>query len=54
VPLKEIDAPLVLAVLRKIEKRGALETAKRVRQRMSADFVHGFRRVPAAMIPLRE
>ncbi|TMJ13368.1 MAG: DUF4102 domain-containing protein [Alphaproteobacteria bacterium] len=41
VPLKEIDAPLVLAVLRKIEKRGALETAKRVRQRMSAVFVHG-------------
>ncbi|MFN3945638.1 MAG: tyrosine-type recombinase/integrase [Allosphingosinicella sp.] len=41
VPLREIDAPLVLAVLRKIEKRGALETAKRVRQRMSAVFVHG-------------
>jgi integrase len=41
VPLKEIDAPLVLAVLRKIERRGALETAKRVRQRMSAVFVHG-------------
>lgn len=41
VPLKEIDAPLVLAVLRKIEKRGALETAKRVRQRISAVFVHG-------------
>lgn len=32
VPLKEIDAPLVLAVLRKIEKRGALETTGRVRQ----------------------
>jgi integrase len=41
VPLREIDAPLVLAVLRKIERRGALETAKRVRQRMSAVFVHG-------------
>ena len=41
VPMKEIDAPLVLAVLRKVEKRGALETAKRVRQRMSAVFVHG-------------
>jgi integrase len=41
VPLKEIDAPLVLAVLRKIERRGALETAKRVRQRISAVFVHG-------------
>lgn len=41
IPLREIDAPLVLAILRKIEKRGALETAKRVRQRMSAVFVHG-------------
>jgi len=39
IPLKELDAPLVLATLRKIEKRGALETAKRVRQRMSAVFV---------------
>lgn len=41
IPLKEIDAPIVLAVLRKIEKRGAIETAKRVRQRISAVFVHG-------------
>jgi integrase len=40
-PIKEIEAPIVLAVLRKIEARGALETAKRVRQRMSAVFVHG-------------
>lgn len=41
IPLKELDAPSILAVLRKIEKRGALETAKRVRQRISAVFVHG-------------
>ncbi|HYO97943.1 MAG TPA: integrase arm-type DNA-binding domain-containing protein, partial [Polyangiaceae bacterium] len=41
VPLREIDVPLTLAVLRKIERRGALETSKRVRQRMSAVFVHG-------------
>lgn len=41
IPLKEIDAPIVLAVLRKIEKRGAIETARRVRQRISAVFVHG-------------
>lgn len=40
-PLTEIDVPLTLAVLRKIEERGALETAKRVRQRMSAVFVYG-------------
>lgn len=39
VPINELDAPLVLAVLRKIEARGSLETAKRVRQRMSGVFV---------------
>lgn len=39
-PIKQLEAPLVLAVLRKIEARGSLETAKRVRQRMSAVFVH--------------
>jgi integrase len=38
-PIREIDAPLVLAALRKIENRGSLETAKRVRQRISAVFV---------------
>lgn len=40
IPISQLDAPLVLAVLRKIEDRGSLETAKRVRQRMSAVFVH--------------
>lgn len=40
IPIRQLDAPLVLAVLRKIETRGSLETAKRVRQRMSAIFVH--------------
>lgn len=39
-PISEIDEPMVLSVLRKIEKRGAIETAHRVRQRMSAVFVH--------------
>lgn len=39
-PIAQLDAPTVLAVLRKIEGRGSLETAKRVRQRMSAIFVH--------------
>ncbi|WBO22000.1 tyrosine-type recombinase/integrase [Sphingomonas abietis] len=38
-PLSEIDPPGVLEVLRKVEKRGAIETAKRLRQRMSAVFV---------------
>jgi integrase len=40
IPIKQLDAPLVLAILRKIEARGSIETAKRVRQRMSAIFVH--------------
>lgn len=40
-PLKEIDAPLILSVLRKIEKRGSIETAKRIRQHVSAVFVYG-------------
>jgi integrase len=38
-PIAELDEPMVLSVLRKIEKRGAIETAHRVRQRMSAVFV---------------
>jgi len=55
VPLRQIDAPLVLASLRKIEARGSLETAKRVRQRMSAVFVHAISEGicgsdPAAMV----
>lgn len=39
-PIADIDEPMVLMVLRKIEKRGAIETAHRVRQRVSAVFVH--------------
>lgn len=38
-PIGELNAPLVLAVLREIESRGAIETAKRVRQRISGVFV---------------
>lgn len=38
-PIAEISLPLVLAVLRGIEARGAIETAKRVRHRISAVFV---------------
>jgi integrase len=39
-PIKEIEPPAVLDVLRKIEKRPAIETARRVRQRMSQVFVY--------------
>ena len=38
-PIRDIDAPAVLALLREIEGRAAKETAHRVRQRMSAVFV---------------
>ncbi|MGQ3674292.1 tyrosine-type recombinase/integrase [Xanthobacter sp. TB0139] len=38
--VRTITVPEVLAVLRDIEARPAIETAKRVRQRMSAVFVH--------------
>lgn len=37
-PLVEIDGPMVLKVLRKVEKRGAIDTAKRIRQHVSAVF----------------
>lgn len=37
-PIGAITTPVVLAALRMIEARGSLETAKRVRQRMSAVF----------------
>jgi integrase len=40
-PVAELTPPLVLAVLREIESRGAIETARRVRQRISGVFVYG-------------
>jgi integrase len=40
-PIQEIDVQLTLVALRQIEQRGSLETAKRIRQRMSAVFVFG-------------
>ncbi|MBB3947039.1 integrase [Rhizobium skierniewicense] len=39
-PIRSIDAPTILGVLRLVEKRGAVETAKRLRQRISAVFVY--------------
>ena len=39
--ITQITLPLVLSVLRAIEKRPAVETARRARQRMSAVFVFG-------------
>ena len=37
-PMAEIDKPLLLAVLRKIEGRGAIETARRIKQRVAAIY----------------
>lgn len=37
-PLTEIDKPLLLSVLRKVEKRGAIETARRIKQRVAAIY----------------
>ena len=37
-PLDEIDKPLLLSILGKIENRGAIETARRVKQRVAAIY----------------
>lgn len=39
-PIKSIDAPLLLELLRKVERRGSIVTARRIRQRISAVFVY--------------
>jgi integrase len=39
-PIAEISSAELLAALRKIEARGALETLKRVRQRANDIFLH--------------
>jgi len=43
-PIAQLTPPLILGVLREIESRGAIETAKRVRQRLSAVFVYAMLR----------
>ena len=40
-PISVIKAPKLLGVLQLVEKRGSIETAHRLRQRLSAVFVHG-------------
>ncbi|MFT4027571.1 MAG: integrase arm-type DNA-binding domain-containing protein [Novosphingobium sp.] len=39
-PIADLTAPKILEVLKSIEDRGAIETAKRVRQRISAVFIY--------------
>lgn len=38
-PIGDIEPPIILKVLREIEARGSIETAKRVRQRISSVFI---------------
>jgi integrase len=38
--LKDLEAPIILKALRKVEDRGSIETAKRLRQRVSAVFAY--------------
>jgi len=39
-PIAQLTPPLILSTLREIEARGSIETARRVRQRISAVFVY--------------
>lgn len=41
IPIPEITPPMVLSVIKDIEKKRAIETARRVRQRLSAIFCYG-------------
>ena len=50
-PLKDVSGPMVLAMLRKIEARGAIDTAKRIRQHVSAVFVYGMSEGVVAIDP---
>lgn len=50
-PIAQITPPLVLGVLREIEARGWIETAKRIRQRISAVFVYAIAQGVAAADP---
>lgn len=62
-PIAQLTPPLVMAALREIEARGSIETAKRVRQRISAVFCYAIaegiaqndpaEKLAAALKPLR-
>ena len=63
-PIGELKPPHILSLLQAIEDRGAIETAKRVRQRISAAFVYAIakgivdidpaEKLGAALKPLRK
>lgn len=50
-PVVQIDATLILAALQQVEARGAVETAHRLRQRISAVFVYAIAKGRAAHDP---
>jgi len=50
-PIAQLTPPLILAALREIEARGSIETAKRIRQRISAVFVYAIAQGIAASDP---
>lgn len=52
-PIRDVTVPQVLAVVRTVEKRGALETARRNRQRMEAVFDFAIAEGKAADNPAR-
>jgi integrase len=62
-PIAQLTPPLAIAALREIEARGSIETAKRVRQRISAVFCYAIaegiaqndpaEKLAAALKPLR-
>jgi integrase len=51
-PIKDITAPEILAALRKVESRGKLETAKRLRATIGQVF--GTRSRPGGLMPIRQ
>lgn len=50
-PVADLKPPKILEVLKSIEDRGSIETAKRVRQRISAVFVYGIAKGIAELDP---
>jgi integrase len=50
-PIAQLTPPLILSTLREIEARGSIETARRVRQRISAVFVYAIAQGIAASDP---
>jgi integrase len=63
-PISQLTPPIIMGVLRAVESRGSIETAKRIRQRISAVFVYAIsegiakedpaEKLGAALKPLRK